>query len=373
MVAYRVFLTMCDTTNMQHNDTPPEQSAYAAAGVDIDQGNRAKELMAAAVRSTRRPEVLADFGAFGGLFALGPLGLRDPVLVTSIDSVGTKLKVAFALQRHDTVGRDIVNHCVDDILVCGARPLMFLDYLGLGTLEDPTIAATVVAGAAAACREAGCALIGGETAQLPGFYQPGEYDLAGCIIGIVERAALVTGEHIAAGDVVLGLPSNGLHTNGYSLARHICADLDWGTSLAELDGATIGASLLAPHRSYLAPIQAVLANPALAGAVHGMAHITGGGLLENIPRVLPNGIGITLDARTWDILPIFRFLQARGQVRWGEMTRVFNLGIGYVVIVAAEQAEEIQAALAPAGARIIGAAVARTDSTPRVLVEGLPA
>lgn len=355
---------------MHDQNILPPSSAYAAAGVDIDLGNRAKQLMAEAVRSTRRPEVLADFGAFGGLFALAPLGLRDPVLVSSIDSVGTKLKVAFALGRHDTIGHDIVNHCVNDILVGGARPLFFLDYLGLGAISDPTIAATVVAGVAAGCRAAGCALIGGETAQLPGIYQPGEYDLAGCIIGIVERAAIVSGEHIQTGDVVLGLPSAGLHTNGYSLARQIFAGEDWSVVHPEL-GRSIGDELLTVHRSYLAPVRTLLDDPNLAGAVHGMAHITGGGLLENIPRVLPDGLGVDLDARAWEMLPIFRLIQQRGQVDWHEMARVFNLGIGYVLIVAPDQAGALQARLRDAGARTVGAVVARTEGE-RVRVEGLP-
>ncbi|HKD75144.1 MAG TPA: phosphoribosylformylglycinamidine cyclo-ligase, partial [Ktedonobacterales bacterium] len=239
--------------------------AYAASGVDIDAGNRAKALMRASIQSTRRPEVLADFGSFGGLFALKSLNMRDPVLVTSIDGVGTKLKLAFALDRHDTVGFDIVAHCVNDILVCGARPLMFLDYLGLGGI-DPEVTARIVAGVAAGCRAAGCALIGGETAQLPGFYAPNEYDLAGCIIGIVERDAIITGEHILAGDVVIGLPSVGLHTNGYSLARRVFADDDLAVPVADLGGHTLADVLLEPHRSYLAPVLRVLDDPVLAEA-----------------------------------------------------------------------------------------------------------
>jgi phosphoribosylformylglycinamidine cyclo-ligase len=352
--------------------TTPDSSAsaYAAAGVDIDAGNRAKTLMQAAVRSTRRPEVLADFGSFGGLFALKPLNLRDPVLVTSIDGVGTKLKVAFTLGRHDTVGGDIVAHCVNDILVCGARPLMFLDYLGLGEMT-PDVAATIVAGVAVGCREAGCALIGGETAQMPGFYAAGEYDLAGCIIGIVERDAIVTGAEMQAGDVVIGLPSIGLHTNGYSLARQVFADMDWTTPVPEL-GRSIGDELLQPHRSYLAPLRRVLDDPALASAVTGMAHITGGGLLENIPRVVPAGLGVDLDATRWEILPVFRLMQARGNVSWAEMCRVFNIGIGYVVMARATQADAVLAALGEdAGARVIGRVVERTVGE-GVRVEGLP-
>lgn len=351
-------------------DQPPvTPGTYAAAGVDIDAGNRAKQMMAASVRSTRRPEVLADFGGFGGLFALGPLGLRDPVLVTSMDGVGTKLKVAFALGKHDTVGADLVRHCVNDILTCGARPLMFLDYLALNAVT-PENAASVVAGVAAGCRENHCALIGGETAQMPGFYPAGEYDLAGCIIGIVERAAIVTGQQMQAGDVVLGLPAIGLHTNGYSLARQIFAGDDWFAPVPEL-GMSLGAALLLPHPSYLAPVSRVLDDPELAGAVTGMAHITGGGLVENIPRVVPAGLGVDLDAGEWAMLPIFRLIQARGHVAWDEMLRVFNLGIGYVLTVRAEQAKAVLARLGNARARRIGTVVAR-EAGACVRVEGLP-
>jgi phosphoribosylformylglycinamidine cyclo-ligase len=344
--------------------------AYAASGVDISAGNRAKALMRASIQSTRRPEVLADFGSFGGLFALKPLNMRDPVLVTSIDGVGTKLKLAFALGRHDTVGLDIVAHCVNDILVCGARPLMFLDYLGLGGI-DPEVTARVVAGVAAGCRAAGCALIGGETAQLPGFYASGEYDLAGCIIGIVERDAIVTGERIQAGDAVIGLPSAGLHTNGFSLARRIFADDDLTAPISALDGHTLADVLMEPHRSYLMPVSRVLDDPTLAGAVTGMAHITGGGLLENIPRVMPAGLGVDLDATLWEIPMIFRLMQERGDVAWDEMARVFNLGVGYILIVRADQAEAVLAGLGDIGARIVGQVVPRPDGE-CVRVEGLP-
>jgi phosphoribosylformylglycinamidine cyclo-ligase len=354
---------------MSDNISP--SGAYAAAGVDIDALNRAKRLIGDAVRSTRRPEVLADAGAFGGLFAIGALGLRDPVLVASVDGVGTKLKVAFALGRHGTVGADLVAHCVDDILTCGARPLFFLDYIGLGELPPETIA-EVVAGVAAGCRAAGCALIGGETAQMPGFYPPGEYDLAGTIVGIVERGQIVSGQAMCAGDVVIGLPAVGLHTNGYSLARKVFADMDWTAPVAEL-GMSIGDALLLPHPSYAAPVRRVLDAPALRDAVTGMAHITGGGLIENIPRVVPAGLGVDLDARQWEILPLFRLIQTRGDVAWDEMLRVFNLGIGYVLTVRADRAETVLAALntPDTGARIIGAVVERAAGDV-VRVEGLP-
>ena len=350
----------------------PNPGAYTASGVDIDAMNRAKRLIGEAVQSTRRPEVLADMGAFGGLFALNPLGMRDPVLVTSIDGVGTKLKVAFALNRHGSVGADLVAHCVNDILTTGARPLMFLDYLALADLAPETIA-LIVAGVAEGCAAAGCALIGGETAQMPGFYPSGEYDLAGTIIGIVERDAIVTGQTIAAGDVVIGLPAVGLHTNGYSLARHIFANDDWHVVVPEL-GMSLGDALLLPHPSYLDPVRRVLDEVALVGAVTGMAHITGGGLLENIPRVLPDGLGVDLDATRWDILPIFHLIQQRGQVTWAEMARVFNLGIGYTLIVRAPQADAVLDALNAGGllGRRIGTVVVRT-AEPRIQVEGLPA
>jgi phosphoribosylformylglycinamidine cyclo-ligase len=344
-------------------------SAYANAGVDIDAGNRAKQLIAESVRSTRRPEVLTELGSFSGLFALSPLGLRDPVLVTSIDGVGTKLKVAFALNRHTTIGTDLVSHCVNDILVCGAHPLMFLDYLALADLP-PEETAAIVAGVATGCRAAGCALIGGETAQMPGFYASGEYDLAGCIIGITERDRIVTGDAIQEGNIVIGLPSAGLHTNGYSLARHIFAEDDWLTPVPEL-GESIGDALLRPHLSYLTPVSRVLDDSELMNAIVGMAHITGGGLLENIPRVMPAGLGIDLDATSWEILPIFQLIQQRGQVDWHEMTRVFNLGIGYVVIVRASQADAVLSAMQDIGARVIGSVVARPEGE-CVRVGGLP-
>jgi phosphoribosylformylglycinamidine cyclo-ligase len=348
---------------------PSQGDAYARAGVDIDAGNAAKRQIGDLVASTRRPEVLADMGGFGGLFALAPLGLRDPVLVASTDGVGTKLKVALALDRHDTVGSDLVNHCVDDILTCGARPLFFLDYLalGAGALEH---APDIVAGVAAGCRAAGCALIGGETAQMPELYGQGEYDLAGTIIGVVERDAIVTGQTMRAGDVAIGLPSAGLHTNGYTLARRVFAGDDWHDHVPEV-GASLGEALLAPHLSYLAPVRRMLDDPDLAGMVTGMAHITGGGLIENIPRIVPKGLGVDLDARRWEILPIFRLIQQRGAITWDETARVFNLGIGYVVFARPEAADAALAHMADAGARIIGTAVERAAG-PCVRVEGLP-
>lgn len=342
--------------------------AYADAGVNLDAADRAKVQMRDAIRTTHGPEVLGGMGGFGGLFAIGGLGLREPVLVSSIDGVGTKLKIAFALNRHESVGKDLVAHCVNDILVCGARPLFFLDYLALGAMDGDQ-AVAVVRGVAEGCREAGCALIGGETAAMPGFYAPGEYDLAGAIVGVVERDRIITGERIRAGDVALGFPSVGLHTNGYALARHALADEDLAATPPEL-GRSLGDELLQPHRCYLGDIAPLLEQELVVG----MAHITGGGLVDNVPRVLPDGLGVDFDATTWEVLPIFRLIQRRGQISWDEMQRVFNLGIGFVAFVHAEDAERALALAGPAGARRIGVVRAwdgEQAETPRVRVEGL--
>jgi phosphoribosylformylglycinamidine cyclo-ligase len=271
------------------------------------------------------------------------------VLVSSIDGVGTKLNIAFATGRHDTVGRDLVSHCVNDILVQGARPLFFLDYFGTGTLE-PDVAAAVVKGLADGCRGAGCALIGGETAEMPGLYGPGEYDLAGCIVGIVERAKIVDGAGVSPGDVVLGLASEGLHTNGYSLARQALledARMALDTPVAELGGVMLGEALLWPHRCYAPAVLPLLdLSPA---PVKAMAHLTGGGFVDNIPRVLPPGIGVQIDRRAWDVPPLFRLIQDKGGVTEAEMFRVFNMGIGLILIVAADAAEDALARLRAAG------------------------
>jgi phosphoribosylformylglycinamidine cyclo-ligase len=339
--------------------------AYARAGVNLDAADAAKQAMRAAIRTTHGPQVLGAMGGFGGLFALDTDGLREPVLVSSIDGVGTKLKIAFALNRHRSVGADLVNHCVNDILVCGARPLFFLDYLALGAM-DADQAAAVVGGVAAACREAGCALIGGETAAMPGFYAAGEYDLAGCIVGLAERDRLVGGENIQAGDIVIGLPSLGLHTNGYSLARAIFADADLNASVPEL-GRTLGDELLQPHRSYLHAVLP-LVNEQL---VTGMAHITGGGLTDNLPRVVPEGLTVRLDASTWDVLPIFRLIQRQGNVAWNEMQRVFNLGLGFLIFCRPDHEARVLAQTASAGGRRVGDVTTTTDTGVRVVVEGL--
>jgi phosphoribosylformylglycinamidine cyclo-ligase len=323
---------------------------YRQSGVDIDAGNETVRRIRSLARATFTPGVLSDIGSFGGLFRLDRDRYREPVLVSSADGVGTKLKIAFMTGRHDTVGADLVNHCVNDILVQGAEPLFFLDYLATGRLS-PAVAEAVVAGVARACRENGCALIGGETAEMPGFYADGEYDIAGFIVGIVERERIVDGRSIAPGDVLIGLPSAGLHTNGYSLARRILFDvcgLRADSELPEL-GTTIGDALLAPHRSYLPVIQPLLA----AGVVKGMAHITGGGITENLPRVLPEGCAAVVDTGAWVVPPIFRLLQERGHIATDEMFRAFNMGIGMILVCAAERRDQVLHALDDP--RVIGA------------------
>ncbi|MGZ6392139.1 MAG: phosphoribosylformylglycinamidine cyclo-ligase [Ktedonobacterales bacterium] len=339
--------------------------AYASAGVNLDASDRAKLRMRDAVRATHGPQVLGGMGGFGGLFAIGALGMRDPVLVSSIDSVGTKLKIAFAMNRHDTIGADIVAHCVDDILVCGARPLFFLDYLGLGAMNEDQ-AVEVVRGVAEGCRDAGCALIGGETATLPDIYTPGEYDLAGCIVGVVERDRIITGEVIRPGDIVIGFPSAGLHTNGYSLARHIFEGDDLHAFVPEL-GRSLGDELLQPHLSYLRPVAPLLD----AGLVTGMAHITGGGLTDNLPRVLPHDVAVDLDTTTWEILPIFHLMQRRGNIAWAEMQRVFNLGLGFLVCIRPADADTALHLASQFGARRVGIVRQRQGDEPQVRVLGL--
>ncbi len=339
--------------------------AYKMAGVNLDAADSAKIRMRDAARATHGPEVLAGLGGFGGMFAFGALNLRDPVLVSSIDGVGTKLKIAFALNRHRSVGADLVAHCVNDILVCGARPLFFLDYLALGEM-DADQAVAVVSGVAEGCREAGCALIGGETASMPGFYAAGEYDLAGAIVGVVERDLLVTGQRIEAGDVLIGFPSAGLHTNGYSLARQVFTNDDLALFVPEL-GRTLGDELLQSHRSYLRDVLPLVE----AGLLTGMAHITGGGLVDNLPRVVPEQFTAHLVATSWTILPIFRLIQRRGQITWEEMARVFNLGLGFVVACRPNDASEVLARTAGAGARPVGVVRERVSGEPRVRVEGL--
>jgi phosphoribosylformylglycinamidine cyclo-ligase len=319
---------------------------YKASGVDIDAGNEAVRRIRSLARGTFTPGVLSDIGSFGGLFRLDRDRYQEPVLVSSADGVGTKLKVAFMTGRHGTVGADLVNHCVNDILVQGAEPLFFLDYLATGRL-DPAVAAEVVGGIALACRENGCALLGGETAEMPGFYADGEYDIAGFIVGIVERFRVIDGRSIVPGDVLIGLPSAGLHTNGYSLARRVLFETTGWTAdtvVPEL-GVTVGDALLAPHRSYLPVVRPLLPRQTLKG----LAHITGGGITENLPRVLPEGCSAEIDLRAWSVPALFQLLQERGQIPRDEMFRAFNMGIGLVLVCAPGETERIINALARNG------------------------
>lgn len=304
-------------------------ATYKEAGVDIDAGEEAVRRIKGHVRGTFTPGVLTDIGAFGGFFALNPSQYRDPVLVSSMDGVGTKLKVAQRVDRHDTVGEDLVNHCVNDIAVCGARPLFFLDYFAAGQLR-PDVVEAVVKGFAKACTENGCALIGGETAEMPDLYARGEYDLAGTIVGVVERDAIVDGSRIEEGDLLLGLPSTGLHTNGYTLARKVLFErFVAGDTPDALKGETIGDALLRVHKSYLDAIQALIAED----LAHGFAHVTGGGLVGNTSRILPDGLGLDVAWDAWTRPPLFRLIQEVGEVPEDDMRRTFNLGVGLVVVV----------------------------------------
>ena len=327
---------------------------YKSAGVDIDAGNETVRRIRALARSTFTSGVLSEIGSFGGLFQLESGRFREPVLVASADGVGTKLKIAFMTGRHDTVGIDLVNHCVNDILVQGADPLFFLDYLATGRLS-PAVAEQIVGGIAAACRDNGCALLGGETAEMPGFYNDGEYDLAGFIIGAADRERLITGRQILVGDVLVGVPSSGLHTNGFSLARHIVFErlrLSVDTAVPEL-GCTVGEALMEPHRSYARCIKPLLDG----GRIKGMAHITGGGITDNVPRVLPHGTSAVIDAGAWEVPPLFKWLQRNGQVPIDDMMRTFNMGIGLVIVTARDKAEPLMEELAARGgrdARVIG-------------------
>ncbi len=313
------------------------KKAYARAGVDVDLGNRLKRKIQGLVRQTHGPEVLGKIGGFGGLFAPNFAGMREPVLVSSIDGVGTKLKIAFAMDRHDTVGADLVNHCINDIAVLGARPLFFLDYIGAEKLE-PRVFGQILRGFSKACRAGGCALIGGETAQMPGMYRAGEYDLAGCIVGVVDRARMIDGSRIKPGDVILGLPSNGLHTNGYSLARKIFFEQMRLKPSARIQGLplSLGDELLRTHKNY----QPLLAKVPV-GKLKGLAHITGGGLLDNLPRVLPDDCDAVIETGSWKVPAIFQIMQERGRVPRAEMYQVFNMGIGMVAIVAPNDAAAV--------------------------------
>jgi phosphoribosylformylglycinamidine cyclo-ligase len=317
--------------------TRPKKKAYAVAGVDIALGNLVKRGLQDKVKTTFGPEVLGRIGAFGGFFRLDLQGIKDPVLVSSIDGVGTKLKIAISLGKHDSIAQDLVNHCINDIAVTGAKPLFFLDYIGAERLEPPVFN-QLISGFTKACQAGRCALIGGETAQMPDMYHRGEYDLAGCIVGIVDREKIIDGSRIVPSDVLIGLPSNGLHTNGYSLARNVLLSkmrLDLGQKVEGLSK-TLGEELLRIHRNY---------QPFLAeippGRIKGAAHITGGGLIDNLPRILPATCDALIDTSSWKVPAIFRLIQRGGGIAFQEMLEVFNMGIGLVLVVAKRHATEV--------------------------------
>jgi phosphoribosylformylglycinamidine cyclo-ligase len=331
---------------------------YTKAGVDIDAAARTKQLISRLAQSTLRPEVLGGVGFFGGLFEFK--GYRHPVLVSSVDGVGTKLKIASALDKHDSVGIDIVNHCTNDIFTCGAEPLFFLDYIAMGKLVPERVAA-IAQGLAQACRQVGCALIGGETAEMPGLYGGEDYDLVGFIVGVVERENIIKGEKIAAGDIIIGLASSGLHTNGYSLVRKVFGEEKRALSehYPEL-GRTLGEELLRPHRCYYRELKPLLA------LVKGIAHITGGGLMDNVPRILPPGLMVRLNSRAWVVPPIFRLIEQRGSVNRAEMYRVFNMGVGMVVVCSPDEVTKITKALPEA--KVIGEVVKQKGEA-RVVID----
>ena len=321
------------------------KSAYAKAGVNLEASNHLKSGLLKMLGDASRPEVLGKVGGFGGLFALKPKRYKQPILVSSVDGVGTKLKVAFAMNRHHTIGQDLVNHCVDDIAVLGAEPLFFLDYLGTGELK-PKVFDQIISGFAQGCTENNCALIGGETAQMPSFYQKGEYDVSGTIVGVVEKAKMIDGRGIKPGDVVIGIASSGLHTNGYSLARKVFFEtlkLEPHTRVPEL-GCSVGDELLKVHRSYGPLVQALLKSynkPNRVRIVKGIAHITGGGFIDNIPRVLPKKCGVKIERGSWPVLPVFELIEKHGKVDNAEMHQVFNMGIGMTVIVSGAKADGV--------------------------------
>ncbi len=328
------------------------KESYAKSGVDIDAKNVSNRLIGKLVSATHRPEVLSDVGSFSGMFEFK--GYRQPVLVSSTDSVGTKIKIAVALDRYDSIGIDIVNHCVNDIFTCGASPLFFLDYIGIGRLMPERVAA-IVGGLAKACGEIGCPLIGGETAEMPDIYTGDDYDLVGFVIGVVEKDKVITGKSITAGDAVLGLPSNGLHTNGYSLARKIFGETRQALNkyYDEL-GRTVGEALLEPHICYYNQLKPLLP------FIKGMAHITGGGLIDNVPRVLPEGLAAKFDSRSWPVPPIFNLIQQRGNVERDEMYHVFNMGIGMVIICSTDSVAKLTKALPDA--KVIGVAIKQKET-----------
>ena len=329
---------------------------YRDAGVDIDAADKAVREIKNLVNKTFDDRVLCDIGTFGAMYSLDTKGMDEPVLVSSVDGVGTKIKLAFMTGKHDTIGVDLVSHCVNDILVQGAKPLFFLDYLAFGKLE-PQVVVEVIRGLTNGCRYAGCALIGGETAEMPGLYHPGEYDISGTIVGVVDRKKIVDGSTVQPGDVILGIPSSGLHTNGYSLARKICFDvakLDCNDPMPGVDR-TVGEALLEPHRSYATVIRVLMK----IVNVKGMAHITGGGITDNLPRALPQDMGAEINLESWTAPPIFGFLQRTGNVELLEMLRTFNCGMGYLVIVSADECDRALKTLDQAGSegRLIGRVV----------------
>jgi phosphoribosylformylglycinamidine cyclo-ligase len=331
---------------LAEQDSAKPGITYADAGVDIERAHRTKQRIKYLAHKTFNRSVLSEIGSFGALFALDTKKYHDPVLVSSVDGVGTKLKVAFEMRLHQTVGGDLVNHCVNDIAVQGAAPLFFMDYLATGRLE-PEVAEAVISGIAEACKQNGCALIGGETAEMPGFYAEGEYDLAGFIVGIVERDRVITGKEVQAGDVLVGLPSLGLHTNGYSLARKLFFEVARyapETYVNELKNKA-GAELMKPHKSYWPVLRRLID----AGAVSAMAHITGGGITENLPRVLPKGVAAVVERTAWPVLPVFEHLRKLGNICDDEMYRTFNMGIGMVLVVPLTRFKKVQSILERSG------------------------
>lgn len=331
---------------MAQNQSKPSSVTYVDAGVDLERANKMKKRIKYLAHKTFTKGVLSEIGGFGGLFAIDKQKFADPVLVSSVDGVGTKLKVAFEMKVHHTIGADLVNHCVNDIAVQGATPLFFMDYLATGTLE-PEVAEKVVEGLAEACKHNGCALIGGETAEMPGFYPPGEYDLAGFIVGVAERDRIVTGKSVQIGDVILGLASNGLHTNGYSLARKLLFEVAQYTPdsyVNELKG-KVGNELMKTHKSYWPSVKRLVD----ADCVSAMAHITGGGITDNLPRVLPRGVAAVIEIGTWPVLPIFEHLQKLGNVAQEEMLRTFNMGLGMLLVVPSDKFKKAQTMLERAG------------------------
>ncbi|MFO7889692.1 MAG: phosphoribosylformylglycinamidine cyclo-ligase [bacterium] len=319
---------------------------YKSAGVDIESGEEAVDRIKSLARSTFTDKVLTDIGKFGGFFSLRDIDMDDPILVSSIDGVGTKLKVASLADKHDTIGEDLVNHCIDDILAGGAQPLFFLDYIGTGKLS-PDIIEQIVSGMARGCKAAGCALIGGEMAEMPGFYQSGDYDLVGTIVGVVDRKKVIDGSRIEKGDRLIGLASTGLHTNGYSLARKVLFDLAGYSIDSHIDelGTTVGEALLWTHRCYLQIILSLLQK----FDIHGLSHITGGGIYGNTRRILPEGRKIEVDWDSWEMPDLFKLIQKKGEISDQEMRKVFNCGIGYVIIVSNQQAPLVLSELKAVG------------------------